>query len=418
MQTSSTSLTSHPPQFNLQMDADFGTSSRRSRAWKAARHIMKSFGKNSRRVTIATCILMVLAWWLLAPYDVKSLITRQPSITACDVEDIKTLPSCNPSDDNNTTSIPNIVHFVYLLSDPRSDFPFQFSHFLSMYGASHLWRPEKIYLHTNVRVDSDTVSRARSGKSGKWSKLIFNLPNFSLNTVPLPVYTKKGVRVEMMEHRSDFVRVKMVHDFGGIYMDLDVQPLRDIRVLRESGFKAVGGRELGGNLNSGTFMSEKEGEAIRQWMDRMHNVFDQGWTTHSNEAWTYVAERLEDTCEVLILGRDAFAPGSWRPADVSKLFDTHPSDTPPLDEDIPGRSLPTEIDVELEAKPAWASNLDCTFLLHAFSPKKPRHGVRNNGITPRYVLERRSNYARAVYPMVKAMHDEGLVGIDDTDLGT
>ncbi|KAH7374578.1 hypothetical protein B0T11DRAFT_334139 [Plectosphaerella cucumerina] len=395
---------------------------------------IKPIPPSARRILAAILALSLLVLtWLFLPTNSRDFIryAGYPPNPNCPVSYVDRLPTCK-SPDGSKAVIPNIVHYVFLLKDPEADFPLQFSHFLSIYGAYRLWVPEKIYLHTNVAADSAPVQRAKSGDAGKWNKLVFELPGLIVNQVEVPEHAGNGVNITMMEHKSDFVRVKMVHQYGGIYTDLDVQPLRDIAALRTSGYRAIGGREYGfrdprgnihpGTLNSGTFMSVAGGAMITGWMERMNEVFDQGWITHSNNALTSVAEELEDEggCEMLTLNRQGFAPGSWTDTDVATLFDTHTEpDTPawPGDNFHEGDPLPTDLNLMPGQTPAWATDYSCTYLLHAFSRKKARNGAKNNGITPRYVLERKSNYARAVYPVARAMYKEGLLRLNDTDLG-
>ncbi|KAH7374783.1 glycosyl transferase [Plectosphaerella cucumerina] len=394
----------------------------------------------ARRVLVAAAAIVLLAFvWLALPQTAKDflLYAGHPPDPNCPVTYLEKLPTCKAADGSETkVTIPNIVNYVFLLKDPESDFPFQFSHFLSMYSAYHFWNPDTIYLHTNVDVDSSPVRRAYAGQAGKWTRLIFGLPQLVINTVEVPEHAN-GINITMMEHKSDFIRVKMVHQYGGIYLDLDVQPLRSINALRHSGYHAIGGREFGfrdekgvdhiGNLNSGTFMSVAGGAMITRWMQRMNDVFDGSWVTHSNIALTAVAEELvasnagpEARCEMLVLNRDGFAPGSWMDWDVSKLFDIQTETVTPEWPDADfrdGDPIPADLDLTPGVTPAWATNYNCTYLLHAFSPKKARNGASNNGINPRYVLERKSNYARAVYPVARAMYNEGLLSLNDTDLG-
>src|SRR4051794_40475154 len=90
--------------------------------------------------------------------------------------------------------------------------------------------------------DSAPVASARNSTAGKWSRLIFtHFPNLRLRTVPFPTHASNGVKLVNMELRSDFVRVAAVHDLGGVYMDWDVHALRDVRSLRQSGFRGVAG---------------------------------------------------------------------------------------------------------------------------------------------------------------------------------
>ncbi|KAL2128224.1 hypothetical protein VTI74DRAFT_9480 [Chaetomium olivicolor] len=324
-------------------------------------------------------------------------------------------------------AIPNQVHFVYILPDPAADFTFKFSDFLSIYAANHHWHPKTIYLHTNAPADSAAVARARNGTAGKWNRLIFTqFPNLQLRTVAVPTHANNGVKLQNMEHRSDFVRVAAVHDLGGVYIDWDVHALRDIRVLRESGFRGIAGRQLGGQLNSGTFMAVQGGRMIRLWMERMHQVYDGGWTTHSNAALTTVGERLvREEGEVLILDREAFAPGSWEARDNDMLFAVQNGTVSNLEGVVQGDALATfdeafeERWLHPERFPEWERDWSSTYLLHAFSPHRFGHKVPGfEQITPRYVLARQSNFARAVYPIAKMMYDQGLMEIDDSYLGT
>ncbi|KAG8412795.1 hypothetical protein J3458_013230 [Metarhizium acridum] len=315
--------------------------------------------------------------------------------------------------------IPNLVHFVYMLKDPESELAFDFSAFLSVYAAWHYWHPDAIYLHTDA--PNQTISRARDGLSGKWSKLLFSMPGFQVKHATSPTHAGNGAEINLMEHKSDFVRVQAVREFGGTYIDFDAHALRDIKVLREAGFNAIGGRQLGGQVMSGTIMSRKGSKMINLWAEEMPRVYDGGWVTHSNEVITRVGEKLvAEPGEMLIMEREAFGPGSWEAEDLTRLYEPH-MDTPSSLEGIdPGGRLPSYgadspgTGNYSESTPSWATNWSRTYILHAFGTK--RSGTKVEGfdhISPRYVLERRSNFARAVYPIAKILYDRGLIDVND-----
>src|SRR5579862_2317354 len=67
--------------------------------------------------------------------------------------------------------IPNIVHFVHLLSPPTRSNPephlnFEFSHFIAIYSAYIYLRPDVIYIHTDADADSanEQSTRRRNGR--------------------------------------------------------------------------------------------------------------------------------------------------------------------------------------------------------------------------------------------------------------
>lgn len=319
--------------------------------------------------------------------------------------------------------IPNHVHFVFVLSDTDTDFTFKFKHFLSMYAAQYYWQPDLIYLHTNADEKGRAITRARDGHSGKWNRLIFTMfDNLRINTVEAPTHTNTCKEIHGLEHRSDFVRVKEVHELGGVHIDFDVHALRDIRILRESGFKAIAGRQLGGQINSGVFMSVKGGKMIKLWMNNMHVAYTGGWTTHSNEVITKFSQRLiREPGEMLIMKRDAFAPGSWNNDDTDDLFAPHddiPSNLSNLTEASPLPIYDEAFDERWEKPqdfPDWAQDWSSSYVLHAFTADRWDHEVQGfTHISPRYVLERRSNFARAVYPVARKMHEDGIIDVDDS----
>lgn len=229
------------------------------------------------------------------------------------------------------------------------------------------------------------------------------------------------MEIERIEHKSDFVRVQAVREHGGTYIDFDAYALQDIKVLRKSGFNTIGGRQFGGQIRSGTFMSKKGSKVINIWAEEMNKVYDGDWTTHSNDVFTRVGERLvAEPGEILIMEQNAFGPGSWNSEDCTRLFEIHNDTNSKLEDVDSGITLrpfnrdSSDFFTRSDKPLTWATDWSKTYVLHAFSPQ--RSGAYINGfehITPRYVLERRSNFARAVHPVAKIMYERGLFDVDD-----
>ncbi|KAK9427431.1 hypothetical protein V1505DRAFT_380172, partial [Lipomyces doorenjongii] len=240
------------------------------------------------------------------------------------------LPSClatqaqpQPSD-GRLPAIPNIVHYVHLMSDPPGRIQFELKHFISIYSASLYFDPDVIYIHTDAP-DAE-VERAKSSDeaSNKWSRLIFNLPKVVVNNETAPDYADNGEEIRNLENKSDFVRAKVVYELGGIYLDWDVHALRDFKPLREAGFANVVGLQKDNLVNSGCYMAIKESEMMRIWLKYEHIVYDGGWITHAVILLTDLSRRLAMIPhEVLILERYALAPSSWEQDDAQSLFGSH-----------------------------------------------------------------------------------------------
>jgi hypothetical protein len=154
-------------------------------------------------------------------------------------------------------TIPNQVHYVWLLSDPAG-LRLGFRFFVSIYSAHIFWHPERIYIHTDA--SDEVILRVR--RSGTpWTKRILAIPGLQFNHVEVPHTTHKGVEIKWLAHKADFLRMEALRDFGGVYLDTDTIPLRDIAGLRNSGFYNVIGQQLGlaiwatNYLNNGVMMA-------------------------------------------------------------------------------------------------------------------------------------------------------------------
>lgn len=173
-------------------------------------------------------------------------------------------------------------------------------------------------------------------------------------------------------------------------------------------------------------MSVPRGRMIRLWKKMMHKAYDSGWSMHSNEVITKVGERLgREQGEMLMMDRAAFAPGSWEDGDTDMLFGVQNVTKTKRNVDWEkitrvGGTLPSyeEGFAERWEHPEWLeeweTNWSKSYLLHAFTPDRRNHKVEGlSEITPRYVLERTSNFARAVYPIAKLLYERGLIGVED-----
>lgn len=209
--------------------------------------------------------------------------------------------------------IPNIVHYVQLSKDENSELHFDFKHFLSVYSSVAYLRPKTIYIHTDF--DEQAISKVlnSTAKEDKWTRRILSLKPVKVRHMRAPIVASgNGKTIEEIQHKSDFVRMDAVYEFGGVYLDFDVLPLRDVSPLRRSGFRNIVGRESGGQINNGCWISAPKTAMVDIFRSEAHEVFDGGWTTHSYKLLTSVAERLVRTpSEVLIMDMLAFAPSSW-----------------------------------------------------------------------------------------------------------
>lgn len=107
--------------------------------------------------------------------------------------------------------IPKIVHFVYGLRDPEPTL--DLIHYTAIKAAHDVLKPEKIMFHYHYLPVGDNFERARH--------------MLTLRQVPM-VTTVFKRPVSHYAHRADVVRLQVLEEFGGIYLDLDLISLKSV----------------------------------------------------------------------------------------------------------------------------------------------------------------------------------------------
>ena len=317
--------------------------------------------------------------------------------------------------------IPNIIHYVHILppasknKDPILDFKFR--HFVSVYSAWLYARPDIIYIHTNG--GPDQVRHAKDS-SNQWTRAIANLPSVEFKYSELPTRTTKGLEIVNYANRADFIRTRVIQQYGGIYIDEDIYLLKDLKELRLAGFENVVGRQQGGQICNGMFMAKPGSDMSRAFYGLQDSAFDGGWTTHGVELLTrLVSEFAGREREVLIMEQWAFFPYSWEEWGVKAIYETH--DTRQGKEIFSMEEAQnfnfTTFMKAFELKPGWGWRIDWrqSYAVHGWNSQT---GGREwlfgefGGITMKYVLARNSNFARAVYPAVKHALAAGVIAAE------
>lgn len=115
--------------------------------------------------------------------------------------------------------IPKIVHFVYGLRDPEPTL--DLIHYTAIKAAHDILKPEKILFHYHHLPVGDNFERARH--------------MLTLRQVPM-VTSVFDQPVSHYAHRADVVRLQVLEEFGGIYLDLDLISLKPVDHLLDKEF--------------------------------------------------------------------------------------------------------------------------------------------------------------------------------------
>ena len=165
--------------------------------------------------------------------------------------------------------IPNIVHFVVGLQDSELSYPA----YLSIQSALQSLEPDILKLH-------------HTGKLNLENELVKSLLRES-NVLPVQ-HDPEQLALQMSgsrhyAHLADIMRLEVLLEDGGIYLDSDVFALKSFAALRRSPLDVVLGNE-GGNRNglcNAIIIARPGATFIRRWIESYADFRDGEWNDHS-----------------------------------------------------------------------------------------------------------------------------------------
>lgn len=213
--------------------------------------------------------------------------------------------------------IPNIFHFVFGLR-PQTE-PFHLLHYLCLESCLRINRPDRLIVHLH----NEPYGR------------LWDLIRPRIEIMPIPeaeldfglTYRDDFMRGFAYAHVSDFVRLRILHEYGGVYADMDtlfLAPLaaelfdRPCVMGRERVDTNVAGAP-DGSLCNAFIMAEPGSAFIAEWLKQMPGAFDGSWSNHS----TFLPYRLSRQRPDLVHleSEDRFFALDWSRDGIRGLFE-------------------------------------------------------------------------------------------------
>lgn len=212
--------------------------------------------------------------------------------------------------------IPNIVHFIWFAQPSEGDFLYVY--YLAVLSAKLINNPTAIYFYYSGDI------------KGKWWEETKKL------VIPIhktPPTTFRGKRITQPAHQSDIVRLEILLEMGGVYLDLDTCCHKNWSHLL--GYDCVMGREMTmfPSICNAVIFANKDSEFLKYWYSVYHFfLIPEGWA----EASCHLPSRLSESPllmeEIVVMPIETFFSPLWGegekvfflPADPSpKLITLH-----------------------------------------------------------------------------------------------
>ncbi len=160
--------------------------------------------------------------------------------------------------------IPNTYHFIWGMLPPSENKPFVMVHYLAVLACHIVNSPCAINFYFVYE------------PSGIWWEKTKHL----IQIHPLPPF--KGVfgkQIEHPAHMADVLRLEILFEYGGIYLDLDViciKPFTELLI-----HEVVLGEEKGVGLCNAVILAEPNASFIGVWLNSYSTFDESEWNEHS-----------------------------------------------------------------------------------------------------------------------------------------
>ncbi|WP_371345669.1 glycosyltransferase [Ancylobacter sp. IITR112] len=281
-----------------------------------------------------------------------------------------TLPSSASRPVARARRIPNVYHFVFGLR-PQTE-PFHLLHYLCLASCLEVNRPDRLIVHLHNRPFGPLWERIR--------------PQIEVQPIPEPEgrialqYRDAQVQRYAYAHQSDFIRLRVLDEQGGIYADMDTlflaPPPPELFdhscVMGHERVDRAAASAPEGSLCNALIMAEPGAPFIRHWIARMPGAFDGSWSNHS----TFLPYRLAREFPHLIHvePESRFFALDWSRDGLAGLFEEN-------------RTLPP-----------GATSLHLWAHLWWEVERRDMSGFHHRRLTPDYVAHANTTYARLARP--------------------
>ena len=168
--------------------------------------------------------------------------------------------------------VPNIIHYV--LFDVTD---ITFAHFISILSALKNQRPDLIYIHCNCHKLKGRFYR----RALKVAKKLFTPIIVRTIEKPTEIFGHK-LREEWINwHSSDITRIRVLQEFGGIYLDRDVYVVQSLDVFRK--YEMTLNWDENQYLGTQTLIAHKNARFLKLWLNSYHDYRPNSWYYNAGE---------------------------------------------------------------------------------------------------------------------------------------
>ncbi|KAM0715128.1 hypothetical protein Q7P37_009593 [Cladosporium fusiforme] len=223
-----------------------------------------------------------------------------------------------PAGDVNTREpIPRVVHFI-LVAESGREAELEFYQYLAIKSALVRIQPDYVKVHTYAL-----------NKDNSWWQLVQHRVELVVHEPRETLETADGhIHKLRLPHQTDILRLEILHQEGGIYLDSDVYALQTFNSLLQSPKNILMGHEGGSRsgIGNAVIVARPGSTFIAKWLAEYERSFDNRpkmWNHHSVIVPAKLANEFPE--EICTLSPSAFFWPNWSKKHIHSMHDPLPA---------------------------------------------------------------------------------------------
>ena len=196
----------------------------------------------------------------------------------------------------NTNSVPKIVHFVYINQRPLRHFNYK-----CIYSVLRNMPEYQVYIHNDIEPDTE-----------EWKNLKKN-DNVIIKKVDR-IKEFDNYPVSHVQYEADIIRMDVLYEYGGIYLDTDIYIVKNIESLLDAHSFYIA-KETETNFINCVIISEPKNEFVKIWLEHFATGFRIGvWGWHIRDLPKLLLDKYPHYItkyNIKILDYENFCPIHW-----------------------------------------------------------------------------------------------------------
>lgn len=144
----------------------------------------------------------------------------------------------------------------------------------------------------------------------------YEIKKWDINNIPNDTFLKTLIKRKQYAFASDYLRLKILYEEGGVYLDCDIELIKPIdKLIHLNSFLC---EESPGRINNAACGTVPQNEFFLDCLNLMVESFDRNIIVYSPEVTT--ATFKKNTSNITLLSQDTFYPYNPYNSDVKQLM--------------------------------------------------------------------------------------------------